>query len=460
MRLRRYSAAILFCVASSAAHAQGLSFATQRPFVTGFIPVVGLGGAVGGVSVDARGVVNHSQLEELGQLSRLLQEACGEIPEPLAAASDLRKISLRRIEENIAAALAEGRPIPAEVQFLGGLTRIRYVLVFPDHQDIVLAGPAEPWKIDERANAIGAITGRPVMLLEDLLVALRTADEARLEGIQCSINPTDDGVRRLRSFLASQRQFSPAVVASIEQMLGPQQVTIAGVPATSHFARILVASDYRMKRIAMKLDESPVRGLVSYLDLVKSARMADGNMMPRWWLACQYEPLARSEDGLAWELRGPGVKAMTETDFLAADGSAQPTGHNSSVAQKWADQMTAAYDKLSVREPVFGQLRNLMDLSVVAALVAKEDLLTKAGCHLPHLLRSESPLQVGQWNAPTTIDTQSSFVKKGRTWIITASGGVQIDSWQVVDRTVPMDQLGQVHSTAAPQPSAPWWWNE
>ena len=47
---------------------------------------------------------------------------------------------------------------------------------------------------------------------------------------------------------------------------------------------------------------------------------------PRWWMACNYEPVAKSEDGLAWELRGQGVKCMTENDIIAADGTAQATG--------------------------------------------------------------------------------------------------------------------------------------
>ena len=43
-------------------------------------------------------------------------------------------------------------------------------------------------------------------------------------------------------------------------------------------------------------------------------------MMPRWWLATNYEPMLTDAEGLAWELRGPGVKAMTEEDFLTANG--------------------------------------------------------------------------------------------------------------------------------------------
>jgi hypothetical protein len=219
----------------------------------------------------------------------------------------------------------------------------------------------------------------------------------------------------------------------------------------------MLAADYRMKQIAMKLDQSPVRGLKSYVDLIRSGRSVEKDMMPRWWLACDYDPLARSEDGLAWELRGQRVKTMTEDDVLLEDGAARPTGRTSTLAQRWADQMTKAYDELALSEPVFGELRNLMDLSVVAALVSHEDLLARSGCSLPHLTQSDSPLMVGQWNAPRTVDTKCSFVKRGRTWIVTASGGVQIDSWYYASNNIEVKELAGARSSASMTASPRWW---
>ena len=106
---------------------------------------------------------------------------------------------------------------------------------------------------------------------------------------------------------------------------------ITGVPAETHLARVMVSSDYRMKRISMKLDPSPVDGLASFLDLMKSTRGLSTDVMPRWWLACNYEPLARSDDGLAWELRGQGVKVLTEDDFVSDQGEATATGQQNPI---------------------------------------------------------------------------------------------------------------------------------
>jgi len=56
-----------------------------------------------------------------------------------------------------------------------------------------LAGPGEGWKFDQDGNAVGVTTGLPAVRLDDLLVALRTVEAARTEGISVSIDPTADG---------------------------------------------------------------------------------------------------------------------------------------------------------------------------------------------------------------------------------------------------------------------------
>src|SRR5690606_7337347 len=157
---------------------------------------------------------------------------------------------------------------------------------------------------------------------------------ARQGGITCSIDPTAEGRQQFEAFMARQKKFDPAVLNGIEKALGPQQISLTGVPTNRRLARMLVASDYHMKRIAMKLDPSPVAGLPSFIDMLKSRGQLD-NMMPRWWMACNYEPVAKTADGLAWEIRGPGVKVMTEDELIGSDGSVKGTGKVNPIAQKW-----------------------------------------------------------------------------------------------------------------------------
>ena len=115
-----------------------------------------------------------------------------------------------------------------------------------------------------------------------------------------------------------------------------QRISVARRARTSHFARVLVAADYRMKRSGDEFDPSPVRGLPSYLQMVKPRNAACST--PRFWLEPKYEALLRDADGLALELRGSGVKAMTEEDFVTATGNVQHSGKASPLAQEMGRQ--------------------------------------------------------------------------------------------------------------------------
>ena len=245
----------------------------------------------------------------------------------------------------------------------------------------------------------------------------------------------------------------------MKQAFGPQQVSLTGIPENSHFARVLVAADYRMKRLAMKLDPSPIRGFPSYVELIKGMSAKDPKVNPRWWLACNYEPVAKSDDELAWELRGQGVKCLTEDDVIMADGRAVQTDRRSPAAQQWADLMTKHFEQLSVKEPVFGELRNVMDLTVVAALIDQYDLISRAGCSLPMLVASDGGIVTADWPAPKTVPPECSFMHTSSGLIVTASGGVQIESFQVASQTELSDAVKSVRQSIQRPAESTWWWN-
>lgn len=416
--------------------------------------------AVGGVSIDANGMLQNIEVDQHARLDDQRLRAMVDLPGDLNQAAPMRKVSLRRLEQAVQQHLRDGSPLADEILFLAGLQEIKYIFVYPDQNDIVLAGFGEGWRFDQQGNVVGVTTGRPVLLLDDLLVALRTADGAARTGISCSIDPTQEGLNRLQSFL---RQHGGAMgnnpqgtISGIEESLGPQVISVTGVPATSHFAQVLVAADYRMKRLAMNFEPSPVRGMVSYLQMSNGK----GSMMPRWWLEPDYDPLLKDASGLAFEVRGTRVKAVTEVDFLAASGQRQRSGQASPIAQRWADNMTKHYDELATRMPIFAELRNVMTLSVVAALIAKENLADKAGCPLPVLL-NPSAVQVAQLAAPRQVPSQASFMKRGSNWIISASGGVLINSWALAaeSQTDDSGQLAPLRDGVKVENAKRWWWN-
>ena len=66
--------------------------------------------------------------------------------------------------------------------------------------------------------------------------------------------------------------------ATCARALGIQRISLCGVPPTSHFARVLAAADYRMKRLAMNFEPAPVEGLPSYLAMIEPG--APGSQAP------------------------------------------------------------------------------------------------------------------------------------------------------------------------------------
>lgn len=415
--------------------------------------------AVGGVAISPEGTLSLPAQEDKrlfrDELAKMVRKANGD----LSATTELRMISLRGLEAAIAEAQADGKgDLPDEVKYLAGIQRIQYVLLYPERNDIVLAGPGEGWKVDDGGNIVGVTTGLPVIRLDDLIVAFRTVENARKGGILCSIDPSAEGLQQFEQVVKQAGgQMQPGVVQALEQAMGDQSIRVEGVPETSHFARVLVASDYRMKRYAMELDQAPVKGLPSFLGLLKSKKAALDNMLPRWWLACNYEPLAKSEDGLAFELKGPGVKVMTESDVVEG-GKTKASGKQNSAAKQWADAFTAKYAQLMVKDPVFGELRNLMDLCVITALIHQTDLLGQMNLQLPNLT-SDKGVAIAEFNAAKKVSSKCSVTKSGRDYIITASGGVDISSWQVIENTKVDPAVSEIRTKAAAKEPKSWYWN-
>lgn len=417
---------------------------------------LGGGGSVGGVMVNVEGVLGNVSARDMANLIKVRQQALQQANGDLAQSAPLRMISLRQLADHIRNYREQrpGFPLPDDVRYLAGLQRVHYIFVYPEQKDIVLAGPAEGWKVNERGEVVGATSGLPTLKLDDLLVALQTVAAAGKTPISCSIDPTPEGVQRVQAFLKTQKQFNPAVKAGIERSLGKQQITVTGVPANCRFAYVMLAADYRMKRYAMGLDTSPVADMPSYLELLqKSGTRASTDLTPRWWLAPDYQPIGTDDQGLAWELR-PGMKCLTEDEVRDAQGRVQGTGKTNTLAKKWADNLTAKYAEVAKKDSAFADLRNCIDLAVAAALIVRERLDTKAGLDLA-IFQDGKQLPPEMLPTPKHVLTEVSLAKKQRDWLITASGGVQINSHALAEKQTKDAKVTQSRPT---QPRTHWWW--
>jgi len=417
----------------------------------------GIGGGfilrvVGGVSIRPDGVLQTAttleQNQALADLRSRLIGPKGELNQP----SERRLISLKNLQKAVLTSIEQKTQLPEEVLFLGGLTRIENVFVYPERQDIVLSGPAEPWTIGTNGSVVGVKSGRPVLYLDDLLCAFQTVLNARETGISVSIEPTKEGVVKLEALLrksgqkvsSNPRALEPAMVAAF----GPQQIKLEGVPADSHMARVILAADFRMKLYGMNLAKAPVAGLPSYIEMV-STQPNPGRLQSRWWMACDYSAIEHSQDRMAWKISGPGIKTLTEEEQVAADGTFKQSGKTDRIAKMWADNFTSKLNELATKDTVFGDLRNVMDMCIVAALIESQELQALSNCNLSGLIGKETKIELAKFDVPTALDPQCSFIQTVKGWVVSASGGVLVNSWETVSHLKANDAVANALESGA-----------
>ncbi|MEM9353261.1 MAG: DUF1598 domain-containing protein [Planctomycetota bacterium] len=433
-------------------------------------PTVGTG-LTSGVAVDASGVLQRLALPDpTGQLAReRAQNALAMLDADISRQSRLRKVSLTRLSRLIDRSIEEGHGPDDAMQHLAGLTRIRYVFFYPETGDIVLAGPAEGWMPTATGRMVGLYTGQPVIELQDLAVALRAFPASKQSDpfVYCSIDPTQEGLSRMQQFLSRiGRQIGPNdtqfIVQGLQESLGLQTVSVGGIPATTHFAQVLVEADYRMKLIGIGLEQPPVR-MASFVALANPATVAR-NALQRWYFVPDYQRIKLTENADALEFVGNGVKLVGEDEVVGRDGgrSASKNGQ-SRASRKFTRTFTQKYNQIADRAPVYGQLRNCVDLLVAAAFLQHYDLYTLAGWE-PQALLDESAYAVETLNAPREVATAVNSMWKGNRLMTPVGGGVQIQAGQALDSENVAEDDGEVakaHAAAAiaDLPADQWWWD-
>lgn len=432
----------------------------------------GQGGVSNGVYVDADGVLRHSSVADpSGRLqAERVAAARAQLNKDVAAPSKLRKVSLNRLEAAIKQ-LADKQARPSdEMQKLAGLTRVQYVFFYPETNDIVLAGPAEGWATDPVGRVRGIDSGRPTLLLEDLVTALRafppTGKKTKI--IMCSIDPTPEGLARMQNFLRSIGSVNPNVgstdeiVNGLRTSLGLQNIRVGGVPASTHFAQVLVEADYRMKLIGIGIEKPPIR-MTSYVDRANPA-MVSKSALQRWYFIPDYDCVRVTDDNSGMELVGDGVKLVGEDQVVMRDGSRQVAAKGNKASQAFVTSFTEKYAQLAAKVPVFAQLRSCIDLAVAAAYIQQQDFYGKANWNAD-VFGNEQICPVETLPMPQQVETTVTAIWKGARLMTPVGGGVHIEPLQAIQTAhVQSDEDGKLAEAKAAidlkQLAADqWWWD-
>jgi len=424
-----------------------------------------------GVIVDAEGVLRiRTVADATGQLARRRQaEARAVLEADLARPSPLRKVALNRLEQALGERLAAGAGPTDEMRYLAGLTRIQYVFFYPETNDLVIAGPAEGYMLDLTGRPIGLASGRSILELQDLVVALRAfgPDGRRTQVIRVSIDPTQEGLARMQQFLQQVGgRALPAdtsrLVQGLRESLGLQQVRINGVSPQTHFAQVLVEADYRMKLIGIGLERPPVK-IVSYVERANPSAVAR-NALQRWYFVPNYESVRVSDNGLAMELVGEGVQLVGADELVRADGTRVATGQDDRASKAFVDSFTQRYPELARHSPVYAQLRNLIDMAIVAAFIQQQDYYSRSGWALG-VLGDEQAVSVETYEVPRQVETAVNALWKGRTLMTPIGGGVHIQAAQALSAGNLLPDEGgkvqQLHQSVDVRQlgDGRWWWD-
>jgi hypothetical protein len=431
----------------------------------------------GGVLINADHVLStRMTVANSDALSReRWKHAKSNLNKELQRASGLRKVSLVRLEREVARLKAEGKPVSDDVRFLAGLTRITHVFCYPEENDIVIAGPAEGFFRNGENRVVGMETGKATLQLEDLVAALRAhgPDGNRASFISCSIDPTQEGLQR---FAAAQRQImqqfngrftqiTPQLANHVGQTyynaLGYQTITINGVSNETRFAQVLAEADYRMKLYGIGVERPPVR-ITTFIEQATPAAGGSGKLQ-RWYFTPNYECVKVNDDRNAMTLEGAGVKLACEDEVVSATGKRKGKGGANIASRRFCASFTKQYEKLAAKATVFGELRNLIDMSIAAAFIQKSDLYAKANWDMS-TFGDEAKFPIEIYPAPEKVAPVMNAVVKGGQLMTPIGGGVNIQPRVALNSDkASVDTEGQIEkvrdSIHFDLADGQWWWD-
>lgn len=427
-----------------------------------------------GIKVDPNGILTRdARADQTGRLSQVERQArTAALNEDMAKVSQLRLVSLTRLEKEVARRLESGKPVAESMKQLAGLSQIQYIIAYPEEGEIVIGGPAAGWSYNEHGMPVSLESGRPTLQLDDLVTVLRTFDENGRGIFGCSIDPQQENLQKVVEYVNQSQAkgpLSPAGVRSwankVGQILGPQDITVFGVPSNSRVARVMVEADYRMKLIGIgKLQAS--ENIPDYFELLrKNPELASGQLDAlRWWMTMQYESVLHSPDLTAFEVRGSGVKCLSENQYLASNGERVSTGKAEPVNQQFASNFTQHYQELAGRDPVFADLQGIFDLALVAAVIDHNQLDQRAGWDRG-AFSAEGSYRTAAYATPQKTDSVvNHHVYNGKDVVLQVAGGVRADLGSVVRDRAKVQESPRVSTvaTSAKAPELPvgrWWWD-
>ena len=383
------------------------------------------------------------------------------------AASNLRLVSLPRLEQHLQQLTEAGQPVSDDLACLAGLTEVRYLFVFAETGDVVIGGPAGDWAVDETGRTVGVAQNRPTLKLDDLVTLSRTFSSGGQGFFMCSIDPKPEQVKAVQELAGKNGALSARSVGAFtkkaEETLGLQNVIVQGIPQDSRIASVIVDADYQMKLIGIGKREG-ADGMKSYFDLIsRSERRGSSMDALRWWMTVGYDAIYVAPNQQAFEFSGRSIRCLSENQIVKHDGTHVASGKSEKANAEFARLFTENLPKLADQDLVFADLQNVFDLALVSALVQSQGIAHQAGWH-SEVFGADGSYKPADVDVPDELMTAANFrTYRGGDIVVQVAGGVRGDLKSIVQNPESFEISAEVAKKAATAnpigQSGRWWWD-
>lgn len=330
-------------------------------------------------------------------------------------------ISLPRIFAKAREEMEAGRPLDDTVRYLDGMVQVEYLFVFPDKKDIVLAGPREPVDKSDPFRPVGTITGRPVLHLDDLVVAFRSVGPGTQQKyFGCSLDFSELAALQIAGAARKRGEITEADFPSVEEqfkeIMGHQEVRFFNLPKDTRFAFVTIEADYLLKRLALKHQQTGIPELTRRVH-----DLAPGDdIYNRWWFAPLYQSFLVDQDGSSFRIRGQALKVRSSNSI---DSNSENLATNENT-RHFGQLVTEHLPQLSQKFPCIADLWNLSDLGLIASLIAHDKLDQRCGWDIDWL---QKKYRLHRVTTPKYAETLVSVTIRDKANAVNvAIGGVEL----------------------------------
>lgn len=433
----------------------GDEIGSMSPFLQGvFVGAPGIAEAIAMTSDNSR-LVTAAELARTANANNDVHES-----------SRLRLVSLPRLEQHIQDLKAAGKPVTEDMKTLAGLTSVEFLFVFPETGDVVIGGPAGDWKKADGERYVNVETNHPTLQLDDLVTLSRTFSSNGQGFFMCTIDPKPEQVKAVKE-LAQNLKLSAGnvreVTEKLEKTLGLQNVHVAGVPADSRVASVIVDADYQMKLIGIGEREG-AKGMKSYFELAsREERRGSAMDALRWWMTVGYDAIQVSPNGLSYEFSGRAIRCQSENQIVGNDGVRKSTGQADGANAEFAQLFTEHLPELAQQDVAFADLQNIFDLALATTIVNSMGLQRQAGWQ-PEVFTVGSDFETKSVDVPEELMTAANFkTYRGGEIMIQVAGGVRADLKSVVSDPKNFEispEVAKAAKNASPVgQGSRWWWD-